>query len=63
MAINNSWGKGHRSTPDGIRKQAEIELREEIGYCAGRLEKLLDFYSHSEYVAHKVPLYIAYDLE
>jgi ADP-ribose pyrophosphatase len=50
-------------TPDGIRKQAEIELREEIGYRPGRLEKLLDFYSHPGYIAHKVHLLLAYDLE
>ncbi len=28
-----------------------------------RLEKLLDFYSHPGYVAHKVHLYVTYDLE
>ena len=50
-------------TPDGIRRQAEIELREEIGYRAGRLEKLLVFYSHSGYIAHKVHLLVAHDLE
>ncbi len=49
------------STPDGIRKQAEIELCEEIGYRPGRLEKLLDFYSHPGYIGHKVHLYVAYD--
>jgi len=27
------------------------------------LEKLLDFYSHPGYVAHKVHLLVAYDLE
>src|SRR5438105_3864627 len=50
-------------TPDGIRKQAEIELREEIGYHPGRLEKLLDFYSYPGYIGHKVHLLVAYDLE
>ena len=39
-------GKVVDSTPEGIRKQAEIELREEIGYRPGRIEKLLDFYGH-----------------
>lgn len=56
-------GKVVDPTPEGIRKQAEIELREEIGYRSGRLEKLLEFYSHPGYIAHKVHLYVAYDLE
>ncbi|MGI9057178.1 MAG: NUDIX hydrolase [Ktedonobacteraceae bacterium] len=56
-------GKVTDSTPDGIRKQAERELREEIGYRPGRLEKLLDFYSHPGYIGHKVHLMVAYDLE
>ena len=38
-------------------------MREETGYCAGRLEKLLDFYSHPGYIAHEVHLLVAYDLE
>src|SRR5450759_5294767 len=37
-------GKVTDPTPEGVRKQAEIELREEIGYRPGRLEKLLDLY-------------------
>lgn len=56
-------GKVIDSTPDGVRKQAETELREELGYRAGRLEKLLDIYSHPGYVAHKVHLFVAFDLE
>jgi 8-oxo-dGTP pyrophosphatase MutT (NUDIX family) len=56
-------GKVVDSTLEGLRRQAEIELREETGYRAGRLEKLLDFYSHPGYVAHKVHLFVAYDLE
>jgi 8-oxo-dGTP pyrophosphatase MutT (NUDIX family) len=56
-------GKVADPTPEGIRKQAEIELREEIGYRPGRLEKLLDFYSHPGYIAHKVHLFVAHDLE
>jgi len=56
-------GKVTDMTPDGILKQAEIELREEIGYQPGRLEKLLDFYGHPGYMAHKVHLFVAYDLE
>jgi ADP-ribose pyrophosphatase len=38
-------------------------LREETGFRPGRLEKLLDFYSHPGYIAHKVHLYVAHDLE
>ena len=56
-------GKITDPTPDGIRRQADIELREETGYSAGRLEKLLDFYSHPGYIAHKVHLLVARDLE
>src|SRR5260221_14436122 len=56
-------GKITDPTPDGIRRQAEVELREETGYRAGRLEKLLDFYSHPGYIAHKVHLLVAHDLE
>ncbi len=56
-------GKVTDLTPDGIQRQAEVELRQEIGYRPGRLEKLLDFYSHPGYIAHKVHLFVAYDLE
>ncbi len=56
-------GKVTDTTPDGIRKQAETELREETGYRPDRLEKLLDFYSNPGYIAHKVHLLVAYDLE
>ena len=56
-------GKVTDPTPEGIYKQAEVELREEIGYRPGRLEKLLDFYSHPGYIGHKVHLLVAYDLE
>lgn len=50
-------------TPEGIWQQAQTELREETGFRAGRFEKLLDFYSHPGYIAHKVHLPVAYDLE
>src|SRR6266487_127714 len=56
-------GKIADPTPEGLRQQAETELREEIGYRAGRLEKLLDIHSHPGYIAHKVHLFVAYDLE
>jgi 8-oxo-dGTP pyrophosphatase MutT (NUDIX family) len=56
-------GKVIDSTPEEILKQAQVELREETGFRAGRFEKLLDFYSHPGYMAHKVHLLIASDLE
>lgn len=56
-------GKVIDSTPEGILKQAQIELREETGFRARRFEKLLDLNSHPGYIAHKVHLLIAYDLE
>ena len=56
-------GKVERTTPEGIRDQAQKELRQELGYRAGCLEKLLDFYSHPGYVSHKVHLFVASDLE
>ena len=56
-------GKVIDPTPEGIRQQAQTELREETGFRAGKLEKLLNFYSHPSYMAHKVHLLVAYDLE
>ncbi len=50
-------------TPEGIQQQVQSELREKTGFRAGKLEKLLDLYSHPGYIAHKVHLLIAYDLE
>jgi hypothetical protein len=38
-------------------------LREKTGFRADRLEKLLDFNSYPGYIAHKVHLLVAYDLE
>ncbi len=63
MAINIAGGKLIDSTPDGILGQAQAELREETGFRAGRFEKLLDLYSHPGYVANKLQLLVAYDLE
>jgi hypothetical protein len=56
-------GKVIDSTTEGILNQAQVELREEIGFRAGRFEKLLDFHSHPGYIGHKVHLLVAYDLE
>ncbi len=38
-------------------------MREETGFRAGKFEKLLDFHSHPGYIAHKVRLLVASDLE
>jgi FKBP-type peptidyl-prolyl cis-trans isomerase 2 len=62
-ATDATRGKVIDPTPQGIRQQAQNELREEIGFRAGKLEKLLDFYSHPGYIVHKVHLLVAYDLE
>lgn len=56
-------GRAPDVSPEGLRKQAEIELREETGYRPGRVEKLLDLYGHPGYMAHKVHLFVASDLE
>ncbi|BCL83995.1 ADP-ribose pyrophosphatase [Ktedonobacteria bacterium brp13] len=56
-------GKVTDSTAEGIYQQAVQELREETGYRPGRLEKLLDLYSHPGYIGHRVHLFVAHDLE
>jgi len=56
-------GKVQETTPRALEKQAQQELRQEVGYRAGKLERLLDVHSHPGYVAHKVHLFIGYDLE
>ncbi len=53
----------HDPVGEELYKQAEKELREETGYRAGRIEKLLDLYGHPGYMAHKVHLFVAHDLE
>jgi 8-oxo-dGTP pyrophosphatase MutT (NUDIX family) len=55
-------GKAPETTPQALEKQAQQELRQEIGYRAGKLERLLDVHSHPGYVAHKVHLFVGYDL-
>ena len=56
-------GKVSSGLTDGAYTQAQKELRQEIGYRAGKLEKLVSFYSHPGYVSHKVHLFVAQDLE
>jgi 8-oxo-dGTP pyrophosphatase MutT (NUDIX family) len=56
-------GKVKDATPEALCQQAALELREETGYRAGRIEKLVDIYGHPGYVAHKVHVFVASDLE
>ncbi|WP_165423696.1 NUDIX hydrolase [Ktedonosporobacter rubrisoli] len=46
-----------------LEEQAQQELRQEIGYKAGRLEKLVELHSHPGYIAQKVHILLASDLE
>ncbi len=48
---------------DTLEEQAQRELRQEIGYRAGRLEKLIEFYGHPGYIFHRVHVFIATELE
>lgn len=56
-------GRAVDASPEGLLRQAEVELREETGYQAGRIEKLLDLYGHPGYMAHKVHVFVADSLE
>ena len=54
------------STPEGIWQQAQNELREETGFRAGRLEKLLDLgmirKSARLYIQYAEALFVGRDL-
>src|SRR5579885_1796913 len=52
-------GKMEPGQTDGGYEQVQKELRQEIGYRAGKIEKLISFYSHPGYVSHKVHLFMA----
>jgi ADP-ribose diphosphatase len=56
-------GKLQFSPDQDFNQEVQRELREELGYRAGHLEPLLHMHSHPGYVAHKVHLVIASDLE
>lgn len=56
-------GKIEHSDSDTLEEQAQRELRQEIGYRAGRLEKLIEFYGHPGYIFHRVHIFLAFDLE
>ncbi len=61
--LNLPGGKVENTLGDELDEQAQKELRQEVGYKAKRLEKLLDFHSHPEYISHKVHAFVAHDLE
>ncbi len=46
-----------------LGQEVQRELREELGYRAGHLEPLLHIHSHPGYVAHKVHVVVASELE
>ena len=56
-------GKVEHHSHTQLEEQANKELRQEIGYKTGRLEKLTNFYSHPGYISHHAHVFIAYDLE
>lgn len=56
-------GKIESGTPETLEEQAQRELRQEIGYRAGKIEKLTSFYSHPGYISHKVHIFVAQELE
>jgi 8-oxo-dGTP pyrophosphatase MutT (NUDIX family) len=56
-------GKVEHECSDTLEEQAQRELRQEIGYKAGKLEKLIEFYGHPGYIFHRVHSYVAFDLE
>jgi ADP-ribose pyrophosphatase len=56
-------GKIEHPSAITLKEQAQRELRQEIGYRAGRIEKLIAFYSHPGYISHRAHVFIASDLE
>jgi ADP-ribose pyrophosphatase len=56
-------GKVEDALHDKLKEQAQKELRQETGYRAGSIEKILDFHSHPGYVSHHVHAFVASDLE
>ncbi len=56
-------GKLRSCAEQDLEQEVQRELREEVGYQAGWIEPLLHIHSHPGYVAHKVHIVIAHDLE
>jgi 8-oxo-dGTP pyrophosphatase MutT (NUDIX family) len=56
-------GKVEHTSVDTLEEQAQRELRQEIGYRTGRIEKLIDLYSHPGYISHQVHIFVAHELE
>jgi 8-oxo-dGTP pyrophosphatase MutT (NUDIX family) len=55
-------GKVEAASGEDIVEQAQRELRQELGYRAGQLERLIRFSSHPGYMSHQVQVFIAHDL-
>ncbi|SRR5579875_461313 len=55
-------GKVEANSGEDIGEQAQRELRQELGYRAGQLERLIHFSSHPGYIAHRVQVFVARDL-
>jgi 8-oxo-dGTP pyrophosphatase MutT (NUDIX family) len=55
-------GKVEANSGEDILEQAQRELRQELGYRAGQLERLIRFSSHPGYIAHRVQAFVARDL-
>lgn len=56
-------GKLRSFAEQDLEQEVQRELREELGYQAGLIEPLLHIHSHPGYVAHKVHIVVARDLE
>lgn len=48
---------------DRLEDQAQKELRQETGYEAKKLEKLISLYSHPGYISHTVHIFVASELQ
>ena len=60
---NSAWHRVTDPTPDGIRKKAEIELREETGFRAGKFESYLTSTAILAILRIRWHLLVAYELE
>lgn len=56
-------GKVESGYVERKEEQVQKELRQEIGYRANRIEKLLSMYSHPGYVSHTVHTFVASHME
>jgi 8-oxo-dGTP pyrophosphatase MutT (NUDIX family) len=56
-------GKVEQSSAVSLEEQAQRELRQETGYKAGKLKKLIEFYGDPGYMFHHIHAFIASGLE